>query len=172
MKNFLNLFAISFLLFSFTSANAFDLDKQLNKIVDTKKSGVADVAGLDQMKKEIIKTLQDNLDKNIAPIKEEVNKYKSKIDAEQKKIENIINEAQADINKIRDIRNNIDHYFNIAKTIIAFLSCSIVVLLFFLWRIWRNVVNFRKIIQNVTNYDDIEKRLKLAEKRIAELSRK
>jgi len=174
MKQFLLLSALSLSL-SFaclTNSHAFDLDKELNKVVDTKKSGnAANVPGLDNMKKEIIKTVEEELNKNIAPIKEEVSKYKSKIDAEQKKIENIISEAQNDNNKIRDIKNNINHYFNITKTIIAILSCSIVALLFFLWRIWRNVVNFRRIIQNVTNYDDIEKRLKHAEKRIAELSK-
>ena len=53
--------------------------------------------------------------------------------------------------------------------ILAILSSSILVLIFVMWRIWRNIVGFKRALHNVTHYDEINKRLKQVEAELAKL---
>ena len=146
---FLSLFLIS------NNAFSFDLGKVLK---DPSKSIEKSVNGkLDK----VVKKLEDKLDG-------EVSKYKKKIDSKTKKIENIIAETEASINQIKDIKNKAAGYIKLVKIILAILSSGILILLFIMWKIYRNVVNLKKVVKNVTNYDDINKRLKAVESKLAQ----
>lgn len=140
-------FLLISLLFFSTNAFAFNLGDALkdpNKAID----------------KNVVKKLEDKLDGEIA-------EYKKKIDAEQKKIENIIKETEDSINRIKDIKAKANSYIRIVKIILAVFASGILVLLFVVWRIYRNVVNLKKAIRNVVNYDDINARLKKVEAELA-----
>lgn len=123
--------------------------------------------------KEITKNVNEKVDKLIGGLEDrltkEIKEYKDKIDAEEKKIRAIIKETEDSINKIREIKNKAAGYIRNAKMILAILSSSILVLIFVMWRIWRNIVGFKRALHNVTHYDEINKRLKQVEAELAKL---
>jgi predicted PurR-regulated permease PerM len=145
---FLSLFLIS------SNAFSFDLGKVLNN--PEKALGKSIDGKLDK----VVKKLEGKLDG-------QVSKYKKQIDAEKQKIQKIIAETEASINQIKTIRDKAVSYIKAAKIILAILSSGILILLFFMWRIYRNVASLKKVIKNVTNYDDINKRLKAVESKLA-----
>ena len=118
---------------------------------------------LGDLLEDVGKKSNKSLDKKIDKI---VSKFEGKVDGKIKKYEAKIKDAEEAMDKINHIRANAEKYIRTVKIILAVLSSGILVLLFVLWRIWRNIVNMRKIVQNVTNYDDVEKRLKALEKRV------
>lgn len=140
------------------SAQAFDL------------GGVVKSAG-----KESTKAINDNVNKKIDEVVQKIDGkidgYKKEIDGEIAKYKDQIKEAEAAINKIKQIRANADSYIRTAKIILGFLSSGILVLIFVMWRIWRNIVTMKKVFKNVASYDDIEKRLKAVEKALKEASK-
>ncbi|MBL6664704.1 MAG: hypothetical protein ISQ34_02540 [Rickettsiales bacterium] len=113
------------------------------------------------------KNINGQVDKVVKKFEDKIDGYKKEIDAEVDKYKKQIKEAEAMINKIKEIRANADRYIRNVKIVIGVLGSGIFALIFVMWRIWRNMVNMRKIITNVTNYDDIEKRLKAVEKALA-----
>jgi ElaB/YqjD/DUF883 family membrane-anchored ribosome-binding protein len=150
MKNFITI--ISLTLFA---SNAYALN--IGSIVDG--------AG-----KESTKAINENVNKKIDQVVDKFEKkidgYKAEMDAEINKYKDQIKEAEAAINKIKQIRANAESYIKTAKIILGLLSSGILALIFIMWRIWRNIVTMKKVIKNVASYDDIEKRLKAVEKSV------
>lgn len=160
MKKILVLISVFSLLS--TGAFAFDLKgalkdqtKEIGKGVGNSVEGKIDAS---------IKKLEDNLNGQIA-------EYKQKIDAEEKKIRDVIKETEDSINKIKEIKNKAAGYIRMVKIVLALLSSGILVLIFVMWRIYRNVITLRKVIKNVANYDDINSRLKKVEAQLAQLKK-
>lgn len=147
---------VTFLFLSLFASNAFAFD--LGGIVGDAAKKPAE---------SINKNVNGQLDKIVKKFEGTVDGYKKELDAEIKKYKDQIKEAEATMNKIKNIRKNAEHYINIAKIILAVLSSGILVLIFVMWRIWRNIVTMKKVFKNVAAYDDIEKRLKAVEKAVA-----
>ena len=114
--------------------------------------------------KEINKNVNGQVDKVVKQFEQKIDGYKKEIDAEVDKYKAQIKEVEVMIAKIKEIRANAERYIKIVKIVIGVLGSGILALIFVMWRIWRNIVNMRKIVKNVTNYDDIEKRLRAVEK--------
>jgi hypothetical protein len=106
---------------------------------------------LNNPEKALGKSIDGKLDKVVKKLEGkldgQVSKYKKQIDAEK--------------------QDKAVSYIKAAKIILAILSSGILILLFFMWRIYRNVASLKKVIKNVTNYDDINKRLKAVESKLA-----
>ena len=147
---------ISFLLFA-SNSFAIDLAKTLNKIGN----------GGDPVK-EVSGNINKKLDKVVKKFEGKIDGYEKEINGEINKYKEKVKEAESYLNKIKEIKNKANYYINLAKIVIAVLSSGIVVLLFMMWRIWRNVVGLKKVIRNVTNYDDINKRLEKVEKLVTQ----
>lgn len=145
---------VIFLVFLSNSAFAFDLGGIVGNV--GKESANA-----------VNKNINDQVDKVVKKFEDKIDGYKKEIDAEVDKYKAQIKEAEAMIDKIKQIRANAERYIRMVKIVIAVLGSGIFALLFVMWRIWRNIVNMKKVIRNVTNYDDIEKRLKAVEKALA-----
>ena len=142
-------------LFSFaTNAYAFDL------------GGLVGDVGKESAKA-VNKNVNDQVDKVVKRFEDKIDGYKKELDAEVGKYKAQLKEVETTINKIKQLRQNAERYMKMAKIVFAVLTSGIVALIFVMWRIWRNIVNMRKIVKNVTNYDDIEKRLKAVEKALA-----
>lgn len=167
-----NIITIAFLTIFASNAFAFDLGDVV------KKTGAKSTKSInDNVNKEIGKTVKKfekkvdgykkDLDSQVNKFEKKVDGYKEEFDAEVNKYKDKIKEAEAALNKIQQIRANADRYIMIAKMIIGFLSFGILSLIFVMWRIWRNIVTMKKVIKNVANYDNIEKRLKAVEKAVA-----
>ncbi len=122
--------------------------------------------------KQAVKGLEEKIDKIVdkydGQLQGEVKKYQEKIEKEEKKVMAMIKEAEDAVNKLKEIKSKAYHYINLAKMILAALSSGILVLIFVMWRIWRNIVNMKKLIRNVSNYEDFDKRLKKIEKQLAQ----
>lgn len=120
--------------------------------------------------KESTKTINDNVNQKIDQIAKKfegkIDGYKKEVDAEITKYKNQIKEAEAAINKIRKIKANAESYIKTAKIILGVLSSGILILIFVMWRIWRNIVTMKNLFKNVASYDEIEKRLKAVEKEL------
>lgn len=149
-----SLLTVFIFLLSVNHASAFNLGdslKESTKGINKNVNGKVD---------EIVKKVEKKLDGEVA-------QYKKKIDAETKKIQDIVKETEDSINKIKSIKAKAESYIQTAKIIIAALSGGIIALIFVMWRIYRNVINLRKIINNVANYDDINARLLKVETELA-----
>lgn len=114
------------------------------------------------MLKEVEKNSSRSVNKKIDKVIEKVEK---KIDKKVAKYEKKIAEAEKSFDKIKNLRDKAEYYLKIAKIAIAVLSSGVLVLIFTMWRIWKNVVGMRKLIENVANYKDIEKRLQALEQK-------
>lgn len=144
---------IAFLTFFSTNAFAFDL------------GSVIDGAGK-KSAKSINKNVNKKIDKVVKKFEGKIDGYKKEMDAEVKKYKDQIKEAEAVLHQVKNIRANADSYIRIAKIVLAILSSGILLLIFVMWRIWRNIITMKKIIKNVASYEDIEKRLKAVEKAV------
>jgi predicted nucleic acid-binding Zn-ribbon protein len=183
MKQKLILIATSFLLALNISSNAFslDLEKELNKVTGGKSSSLSksikEVGSIDKKIEQAIAKVQDQtlgkVDEKINEITQkvegEIEGVKAKIEAEEAKIREIIAEAEDGINKFREIKAKAEKYVGMIKMVVGFLSLGIVGILFFLFKVWRNIVGFKKLIKNVTNYDAIKNQLEALENKVAEL---
>ena len=118
---------------------------------------------------EITKDINEKIDDITVDLKEEIKNYKDKITAEEKKIRGMVSEVEAYVKQVHALKANAAKYIMIAKIIIAVLSGGIIILLFFIWRIWRNIVNMKKAFKAVVNYDQIQKRIEILEKQTQEL---
>lgn len=116
------------------------------------------------MLKEVEKNSSKSINKKIDKVIEKVEK---KIDKKVAKYEKKIAEVEESFDKIKNLRDKAEYYLKIAKIAIAVLSSGVLVLIFTMWRIWKNVVGMRKVIENVANYKDIEKRLQTLEKKVS-----
>jgi len=114
--------------------------------------------------KSINANVNNQIDKVVKKFENKIDGYKDEMDGEIKKYKDQIKEAEAVITKIQQLRANADSYIRIAKIVMGVLTSGILILLFIIWRIWRNVVTMKKVIKNVASYSDIEKRLKTLEK--------
>ncbi len=126
-------------------------------------SGNAYALNLGELLNDVEKGANQNLDKKVDKI---IQKIEKKIDGKVEKYEAKIKEVEVMIDEVNHIRANASSYIRTAKIVLAVLSSGILALIFVMWRIWRNIVTMRKIIKNVANYDDIEKRLKALEKKV------
>jgi len=144
---------IFFTLFA-NSASAFDI------------GGLVSNVGKESAK-EINKNIDGQVDKVVKKFEKKIDNYKKEIDTEVQKYKDQIKEAEVMIDQIKKIKANAKRYLNIVKIVIGILSSGILVLIFVMWRIWRNVVTMRKVVKNVTNYDDFDKRLKAVEKALS-----
>ncbi len=119
---------------------------------------------------EITKNLEKKIDKIInkydGQLQGEVKKYKDKIDKEEKKVRAMIDEAQRSVEKLKEIKEKAGYYIKITKIVLAILSSAILILIFVIWRIYCNVVALKKMVKNVSNYDNFDKRLKILETRV------
>lgn len=181
MKKKLFFVAISFILFVNLSSNSFagfDLKKELNK-VSSGGSGANPVKNLTGNVEDKIDQKLNELKKEvIGKVEGEIKQYKEKIDAQTNKITKIIDEVEEDVNKLRDIKSKAQTYLSKAQTYIKWakiaigvLSSGILVLLFVVWRIWRNIIGMKKVFKNITNYDDIKKRIDDLEKQVATIKK-
>jgi hypothetical protein len=116
--------------------------------------------------KSINKKLDKKIDKVVKKFEGKIDIYKVEMDSEIKKYKAQIKEAEDTLNKIKDIKDSAEFYISKARLILGILSSGILALLFVMWRIWRNILTMKKVIKNVANYDDIEKRLNILEGKI------
>lgn len=114
------------------------------------------------------KKIDKIVDKYDGQLQGEIKKYQEKIEKEEKKVMAMIKEAEDAVNKLKEIKSKASYYINLAKIILAALSSGILVLIFVMWRISRNIVNMKKLIKNVSNYEDFDKRLKKIEKQLVQ----
>jgi archaellum component FlaC len=177
MKNKIIFSILSVLLISSVSgiSFAFNLQNELNKVAKVTGKGEKGLGkslkGISSIDKKIEKAIGSVKGDVLKKVEGEINKVKEKIDDETAKIKKIIKEAEDGINKFKEIKANAEKYIRIAKIAIGFLSGGIVILIFFLWRVWRNIVGFKKIVKNVANYDAIKKQIKDLEKKVAKLDK-
>jgi len=177
MKQKLFFLISTFLLATNFSINSFAIDlnkisREINKATgsDSKISkSLNDVSNID---KKIKEALEDVKKETLGKVDEKINEVKEKVDGELQRVNKIVDEAEDGINKFKDLKNKAQKYINLAKMIVAFLSGGIVVSLFFIWRIWRNIISFKKIVRNVTNYDDIKNQIKALEAEVVRLGGK
>ncbi len=129
--------------------------------------GAAHAINLDSVLRDVksgsTKNISKNFDKKIDKV---ITKVEKKIDQKLAKYEKKIAAAEKSFDKIKNLRDKAEYYLKIAKIAIAVLSSGVLVLIFTMWRIWKNVVGMRKVIENVANYKDIEKRLQTLEKKV------
>lgn len=151
MKNFI--IFISLTLFA-SNAFAFNLKDVVND------------AG-DKSAKSINENVNKEIEKVVTKFEGKIDGYKKEMDAEVKKYKDQIKEAEAVLEKMKNIRANADYYIKIAKIILGVLSSGILLLIFVMWRIWRNIVTMKKVVKNVASYNEIETRLKAVEKAVA-----
>ena len=123
----------------------------------------ADALNLGDLLDDVGKKSNKSLSKKIDKV---VKKFEDKVDGKIKKYEAKIKKAEDNLERLDGIRKNAESYIFVAKIILGVLSSGILALIFVMWRIWRNIVNMRKIVQNVTNYGDVEKRLGALEKKV------
>lgn len=119
---------------------------------------------LKEVEKGSSKSISKSLDKKVDKV---INKVEKKIDQKVAKYEKKIAEVEESFDKIKNLRDKAEYYLKIAKIVIAALSSGALVLIFTMWRIWKNVVGMRKVVENVANYKDIEKRLQALEKKVS-----
>ena len=117
---------------------------------------------LKSISKDSTKKITKNLEKKMDKI---VKKYEGEIKDEVEKYKKEVKNAQKSLEKLKGIKDKAESYIRIAKIVVAALSSGILVLLFIIWRIWRNVVNMRRLVQNASNYKEFDKRLKALEKK-------
>lgn len=159
----------SFLVLSLTSkAFSFDLKDTLKEVVSDNKS-VSSIANIDKKIDDAIGGVKNEV---LNKVNKEIKKVTDKIEKEEKKVRAIIADAEDGINKFRAIRDNIDKYIKIAKIVGIVISSGILILIFFLFKVYRSIVSFRKIAKNVANYDDIKKQIEVLEKKVADLEAK
>jgi hypothetical protein len=161
MKKFLT---CAFLVFFANNAFAINLGDVVKEVGGGSGGNVT--KKLDDKIDKVVGKFEGKLEKYEEEARGEIDKYKQKIEAEEKKVTGMIKEAQDSVNKLKEIKANAYHYINIAKIVLAVLSSGILILIFVMWRIWKNIVNMKKIIRNVTNYDDVNKRLQAVEKAV------
>ena len=111
----------------------------------------------------IAKGADKSLDKKIDKI---ITKVEKKIDKKVAKYEKKIAEVENSFDRIKDLKNKAEFYLKIAKIVIAILSSGILLLIFVVWRVWSNVSGMRRVIENVANYKDVEKRLQALEQKV------
>lgn len=116
--------------------------------------------------KEINKNLDKKINSVLKGFEDKVDGYKKELDSEIAKYKEQIKEAEASLNKLKNLKARAEGYIKMAKIVIAVLSSGILVLIFIMWRIWRNVVTMKKVIKNVASYNEIEARLKKVEKTV------
>lgn len=152
MKIFLTI--LTFVFFT-TNSYALNLGDSLKKITGGEQG------------KQVNDALGGKLDKVINENQDKINSYTKQLDEEIAKIKAQAKEAEDAINKLKEIKTKAGYYIGLIKTILALLSSGIIILIFVMWRIWRNVVNMKKLLKNVTHYDDFDQRLKRLEKLVA-----
>lgn len=118
---------------------------------------------LKQIGKDSTKEVSSNFEKKLNKI---VKKYENKIDKEIAGYKKKIADAEKSLDQLLGLKAKAESYLKIAKIVIWVLSSGILVLLFLMWRIWRGVVNTRRMVQNVSNYKEFDKRLKAVEKKV------
>ncbi len=95
--------------------------------------------------------------------------FDTKLNFYENKILKIIDKAEKNINEAIELKNKVQYYIKIAKIIGVIFSFLSLGLLFFLFRIWRNIVNFKKLLKVTLNYEKFEKRIEILEKEIENL---
>jgi uncharacterized coiled-coil DUF342 family protein len=123
------------------------------------------------IEKKIVDKLDGKINKITSKIEGQVNQYRNKIDKETKKITDAIDEVQGYLDQARSLKAKADRYLMIAKIIIALLACGIIAVLFFMWKMWRNISAIKNSIKATVNYDEIKKRIDELEKQVAILSK-
>jgi cell division protein FtsL len=164
----------AFLLLSLsTNALALDLGAKLKKITGGATPDVAEsLKGISGIDGKIQDALNNIKSETLGKVDVEIKKITQKIEAEEAKIRGMIQEVEDGVNKFRSIKAKFEKYMGMAKAVLAVLSGGLIAIAFFLWRVWRNIVGFKKIIKNVTNYDEIKNKIADLEDKLAQLDGK
>ncbi len=163
--------AIIFSLVNLDSAKAISFSKEIKKLSKKSVSEGSIKTNLGGFEEKIIKKLDDKIDSVVSKVEDDINKYKAKIDKETARINDIISEAESYADQARNLKAKASKYLMIAKIIIGALSCGILGLLFFVWRVWRNVVAMKKAVVAAVNYNEIKKRIDTLEEKVAALNK-
>ncbi len=176
MKQRLFFLIASTLLILNISSNAFSLDlgKELDRVAqkvtgDSNSDITKSIKGVGDIDQKINKAIEEATKSVTDRIQGEIDEVKSKIEEEEAKVKEIIKEAENGINKFSAIKDKAEKYVKMAKMFIALLSTGMIAIAFFLWRVWKNIVGFKKLIKNVTNYDAIKEQIEALENKVAEL---
>ncbi len=155
MKFFKFLFPL--IMLSFVNAYAFDLDKALDKVKQDTEKGFS----IDKITKNIEKDIKNRLDQVEKQVE---NKAKAVEDKLTKDVKATLTDFKSDIEVIQTVRAKADRVILISKIVGSVFSLSFIFLLFMIWRLYRKLTTLYKLMDNVRNYKDIEKRVAALEK--------
>ncbi|MBT4989429.1 MAG: hypothetical protein HOM96_02680 [Rickettsiales bacterium] len=132
---------------------AFDLEKTLDKLKDDAKGGGISLDSLaDDITNKVTKKLEGVEDR----VEQKVKSYEEKLDKEIKKG---LSEITQEIEIVKTLKARADRAIMIAKIIGTIFSFSFLFLIFLIWRMYRKIKGLYKLMDNVRNYKDIEKRI-------------
>ncbi|MBT4922667.1 MAG: hypothetical protein HON23_06635 [Rickettsiales bacterium] len=136
---------------------AFDFDDALGKIKNDAKAGVSLDSIADGIEAQVMKKIEGAEGR----IEKKLKSYEEKLgDEVQKGLAQIMQEIEI----VKTLKARAERAIMIAKIISAIFSCSIIFLLFLVWRVYRKLTGLYKLMDNVRSYKDIEKRVGALEK--------
>lgn len=111
-------------------------------------------------------SLKGEADKKIAEIEQKINNKINKIDDKiNNEVNTVISDVKKNIAELEVIKSKAYILIKFIKIFLAILSSSLVIVVFFVYRAFMKINGLKKVIDNVANYKDIEKRLSAIEKK-------
>jgi predicted PurR-regulated permease PerM len=146
-----NIFFQLFFIMIITNVHAFSLSDALDKIEDKAKNSVKDegMVSLDNL----LNSLKEEANSKIAKIEDKINA----------EIDKVTNEVKTNIAEYNKIKKKAEFYLELFKILAVILSSSILLIIFFVFKLYRRVSKLLHIFENIKNYKDIEKRLSVLE---------
>ncbi|MFC1659251.1 hypothetical protein ACFL0U_01645 [Pseudomonadota bacterium] len=183
MKKILFLFLLSFCIS--INSYSYSLDDAIKDATKNGKSSeVVENIGKNTSD-QAVKMTEEKVDKLLVELKQkaegEIEKYENVANKEIEKVQNKVDNYIAEVDKvvedakeglsfIEDIRANAMKYLKIAGIIVSVLSGGILVVVFFLWKIWKTVKSVAGL-NFAFDHKKYENRLKDLEKEVIELKK-
>jgi predicted PurR-regulated permease PerM len=145
---------LSFLLFSSVNAYAFDINEALETLQESSKNGKpVDLKSVGKDLRSKANGKLEDLEKRIM----------GKVDGITARVEGKIQKVESIIYQVESIKNRALSIIKYAKIAAFIFSFSTILLLFFIWRLFQRIKNLHKLLTNVSNYKEFEKRLSALE---------
>jgi peptidoglycan hydrolase CwlO-like protein len=163
MKSLTKLFLVTTLgLFINFNASAIDIDDAFNKLnsiqLDNVKNATTEDIGNklgDQLKAKANEGIKDLKIEIQAKIDEAVQKVEEK----QGMIDSVINDIKSNIDKVTSLSSKIEGYIALAKYSIIFALIAILLMTLFIWRMWKNVTNIKKVVGALMGYKKLQEEM-------------
>lgn len=170
-------FILAFCVACLVSFNSLAL--KLDDIIKTDKNGKVEITNVDKiassgggLEKQVSKLVEKEIGKITKKIDGQINDLRSKADNEIGRVTKIVDEAEAEFNKIKNIKSKVGFYIRMASYATGGIGILMLVFIFFLWKIYRKVkavVNLKFAFKDIKSF---EKRISELEKKVKELKAK